>query len=137
MRRSGFTLIEVMITVAILAILAAVALPQYSQYVMRGRITEATSTLSTARVRMEQYFQDNRTYTGACTNGTVAPVIPRTTAFTFACSGLSGTGYTITATGDGSMAGFSYTINQANQRGTTSPWGNNAGCWVLKKDGSC
>lgn len=137
MRRSGFTLIEVMITVAILAILAAVALPQYSQYVMRGRITEATSNLSTARVRMEQYFQDNRTYVNACNAGTVAPPIPSTTSFSFACSGLAADTYTITATGTGPMAGFTYTINQANQRGTTSPWGNNSTCWILKKDGSC
>ena len=60
---SGFTLIEVMITVAIVAILAAIAVPSYNEYVQRARITEATSNLSDMRNKMEQYFQDNRTWT--------------------------------------------------------------------------
>ena len=58
----GFTLIELMITVAIAAILAAVAIPMYRDYVVRSRIIDATSRLSDFRVRMEQYFMDNRTY---------------------------------------------------------------------------
>ncbi len=59
---SGFTLIEMMITVAIVAILASVALPSYSEYVLRSKTEEATSGLAELRVRMEQYFQDNRKY---------------------------------------------------------------------------
>ena len=62
----GFTLIELMIVVAIIGILAAVALPAYNDYVRRGKIANATSVLSMMRVQMEQYFQDNRTYVGAC-----------------------------------------------------------------------
>ena len=54
----GFTLIELMITVAIIAILAAVALPAYSTYVTRARITDAVKGLSEMRLKMEQYFQD-------------------------------------------------------------------------------
>ena len=61
-RHSGFTLIEVMITIAIVAILAAVALPNYSAYITRGKIAEATSALLAMRTKMEQYWQDNRTY---------------------------------------------------------------------------
>ncbi|PKO92922.1 MAG: hypothetical protein CVU16_06060 [Betaproteobacteria bacterium HGW-Betaproteobacteria-10] len=136
----GFTLIEVMIVVVIIGILAAIALPNYSEYVTRSRVPEATSGLSDMRVRMEQYFQDNRTYVGACVAGTVAP-LPTATNFTFACSGLAATTYTVTATGGGPMAGFSYTVNQSNGRSSTmsspSTWTGNAGCWVTKKDGSC
>src|SRR6266851_5361113 len=63
---TGFTLIEVMITVAIVAILAAVAIPSYTDYITRSKIQEATTTLLAQRTKMEQYFQDQRTYSGAC-----------------------------------------------------------------------
>ena len=140
-RPRGFTLIELMIAVAIIAILAAVAIPSYSEYVRRGRITEAVSALSGMRVKMEQYFQDNRTYVGACAAGTVAPMPTNTTNFTYNCPTLTATTYTITATGQGGLAGYSYSIDQSNVRSTTmtapSTWPSNATCWVLKKDGSC
>ena len=59
---SGFTLIEVMITVAIVAILGSIALPAYFDYVRRGQLPEAFSNLADYRVKMEQYYQDNRNY---------------------------------------------------------------------------
>lgn len=139
-RSRGFTLIELMIAIAIVAILSAIALPSYTEYVRRGRVTEATAGLSAMRVRMEQYFQDNRTYVGACVNGTIAPLPASSPNFTFSCPTLTGGLYTVAATGTGSMLNFGYGINQANQRTTTavpSGWSNPGNCWVLKKDGSC
>src|SRR5664279_3839562 len=65
-RVRGFTLIEVMIVVAIVAVLAAIALPSYTDYIRRGKIIDATSKLSDARVHLEQWFQDNRSYLRAC-----------------------------------------------------------------------
>lgn len=137
----GFTLIELMIVVVIVAILAAIAIPSYQDYIRRGRITEAVSALSEARVKMEQFFQDNRTYVGTCVAGTVAPPLTNTANWTFACSGQSTTAYLITATGISGMAGFVYTIDQANTRTTTAlptGWtGTGNTCWVIRKDGSC
>ena len=137
----GFTLVELLVVVAVIGILAAIAVPQYSDHVMRSKIAEATATLSEHRVRMEQYFQDNRTYVGACAAGTVAPT-PTGRYFTYACSNLAATTYTVTATGVASqgMNGFVYTINQANARATTgvpTGWATNTNCWVTKKGGVC
>jgi type IV pilus assembly protein PilE len=136
----GFTLIELMITVAIVAILAAIVVPSYRDYITRSRITEATSNLSTWRVRMEQYYQDNRDYTNACVGTTLATPPPATTNFQFGCGNMGLTTYTLTATGINSMNLFIYTVDQNNLRKTTGApagWNTSATCWVLKRDGSC
>ena len=135
----GFTLIELMITVAIVAILAAVALPSYTQYVLRAKITEASSSLSDMRLKMERFFQDNRTYVGACQLNTVAPP-PASPNFSYACNNLTATTYEVTATGTGSMLGFVFYVDQnATQKTTGVPagWTTSPSCWVLRKDGSC
>ena len=122
----GFTLAELLTVVGIIAILAAIGVPAYNDYAIRGKIAEATSNLSDGRVKLEQFFQDNRTYTGG-------PAPAATTYFNYALSGASTTAYTLTATGKASMLGYSYTINQANTRGSTvpadwTPTGGSASC---------
>jgi type IV pilus assembly protein PilE len=127
-RDRGFTLIELMITVAIAAILLSVAIPAYRDYVRRGAIEEVTAVLGSGRVVMEQYFLDNRTYVDA-------PCPASTRYFAIACARAAGT-YTITATGAGNMATFVYTIDQADTRTTAGPWGA-GNCWVTRKGDSC
>jgi type IV pilus assembly protein PilE len=127
----GFTLIELMVVVAVIAILASVAFPAYTDYVTRGKLTQATSGLSDGRVKMEQYFPDNRTYVGG-------PCPSATEYFSFACTNLSATTYTITATGvPANLAGFSYTINESNLKTSNTPWGVGATCWITRKGDSC
>lgn len=135
---AGFSLIEVMVVVVVIGILTMVALPSYSDYVIRGKIAEATSALSDGRVKMEQFFQDNKTYVG----GTCPPT---TESFTYNCSDLSNTTYTITANGKAgsNVANFSFSIDQTNTRRTTgvkSGWTSATlpqNCWITKKGGTC
>lgn len=137
-RAYGFTLIELLIVVAVIGILAAIAIPQYNDYVMRARIPGATSVLADMSTKMEQFFQDNRTYVGACVAGTVAPLPAGTTDFTFACPTLTATTFTVTATGQGKMNGFVFQITQSGRDTTSVPagWGGaNGGCWVTSKGG--
>jgi len=136
----GFTLIELMVTVAIIAILTAIALPAYTDYVTRAKLTDATSQLADGRVKLEQYFQDNKTY--ANVGAIVSPCPSSTRYFTLACSNLTATTFTITATGIGSLSSFVYTIDQNNTKQTTNlptRWGTATpyACWILKKGDTC
>ncbi len=135
--QTGFTLVELMIVVAIVGILAAVALPAYTDYVTRGRLPDATSGLAAKQVQMEQFFQDNRTYIDApaCNSDTT-----RSPNFDFSCSAVTATTFTLQAVGKGAAAGFTFTVDHANSKATpTVPtgWTTSATCWISKKGGIC
>jgi type IV pilus assembly protein PilE len=136
-KHSGFTLIELMIVVAIIAILSAIALPAYTSYVTRARIPEATTALAAKRVKMEQFFQDNRTYVGSSAGAADSAT---SKYFDFSSVSTAST-YTLTATGKAAMTGFTFTVDQANAKTSTvtgvSGWSGNAACWVTKQGGTC
>lgn len=148
-RYAGFTLIELMIAVAIAGILAAVALPAYNDYVRRGKLAEAHSQLADLRVKMEQWFQDNRSYLNGAACGAAMPGTAQGVKFfTFTCPGPTATTYTITATGIATQGldGISFSITESNVKSTTVTGGSamasagyasNANCWVIRKGGSC
>src|SRR6266513_6377180 len=153
-RPTGFTLIELMVTVAVVAILAAIAIPNYTDYVKRGKITEATSALLSMRTKMEQYFQDNRFYAppvgspvlAPCTAGSSVPV-PTLQYFSITCTVPDATHYRIQADGtDSTLVGLRFTIDEGNVRATTVTSGSpmdqagytpNANCWTIRKGGQC
>lgn len=147
----GFTLIEVMIVVAIVAILASVAYPSYTQYIRRGQLQEAFTNLANYRIRMEQYYQDNRRYTeaaaantcrgAAAQNLTAAELGGTDQFFDYTCvPANNGQTYTLTATGArGTTAGYVYTINEEGTRATTlfANGAVNLACWSSKSGAAC
>jgi type IV pilus assembly protein PilE len=139
----GFTLIELMIAVAIVGILAAIAIPAYGNYILKARLTDAFMKLSSLQVSMQNFYQDNRNYG---TSGECALNVAKSNSadFTYTCAtSNSDQNYTITATGAGTSRtyGFVFTITDAGLKKTTATGSGWAGagndCWVTNSEGRC
>lgn len=144
MKRSktgGFTLMELLVTLVIVAIVSAIAIPNYTKYALTGKVSEATSTLASVRVSLEQYYQDNRNY--GSTASTCGVAMPTGKYFTYTCnwgSGATNQGYLITATGNSTVGGATYTVDQANAKKTTAfpkATGLPKACWITADNGTC
>ena len=142
MKQKGFTMIELLVVVAIIGILAAIALPLYSAYVVRGKLAEAPTDLATFRVQMEQYYQDNRAYGTA--GGSCGVTAPTGTYFTYSCAmGATTDSYTATAESVsgalGSAGDYTYTVDSNNNQATTKFAGTSVSysCWITKAGDSC
>ena len=144
---TGFTLIELMVVCSIVAILAAIAVPSYTDYVRRSQLTEAFNALSDYQIKLEQYYQDYKNYGNSsgttCANGTNAPswnnfVPAGAQYFTITCaltSSSNNQGYTLTATGSaGAAVGHVFTLTNGNVRRTTTFKGGTVSksCWLAR-----
>lgn len=100
MRRSvtGFTLIELMVVVAVVAILAAVALPSFREQVRKSRRSDAMAEVGRIQLGLERWRADHPSYSGYVLSSS-------SNYYTLTLSGVSGTGYTLTATPKGAQAG--------------------------------
>jgi type IV pilus assembly protein PilE len=112
-RQAGFTLIELMITVAIIGIIASIALPSYNSYIARAKRAEARSEILKAEAWLERYYTENNRYSSTAAATTTNPTafasnfgaVPATsTAYYNITLAVTSTGYTLTATRAGSMA---------------------------------
>jgi type IV pilus assembly protein PilE len=123
-RQSGFTLIELMITVAVVAILAAIAIPSYSDYVVRSRRNDVRISLAQSAQWMERFRAENRgSYTGAVLQaGTTVSPTRGTVMYDIAVVvDATGATYQLTATPRvggpmGSDACAAYTLASDGQR---------------------
>lgn len=127
----GFSLVELMTVVLIIGVLAAIAMPQYDEYVLKGRLSEGMSLLSELQIRQEQYYQDNRTYM----NG----MAPRAagTVFTATSCVTANSGQTYVCTADAPGISYRYTVTEAGAKTTRKPDTSTVNCWLKSSTGTC
>ena len=143
-QQCGITLLELLIVVAIIAIISAFALPSYSQYVVNTKRTAATSTLLQIADRQQQFFMDNKTYADDLTNlgyaenplfvaddGRSVPAGDADAVYVLTLTGVAATTYTAAAAPLGGQLKRdaecgTLTLNQA---GTRDALGGGDDCW--------
>lgn len=141
----GFSLIEVMVVIIIIAIMASIGIPSYRQYMMRAQRADATGTLMRMASAQEKFYLQNNRYAGAAEMGPAPPAglgIPTTEhgyytlAVAPAAAGLAA-GYTATATVPGGSPQqsdtdcVSFTVNEQGVRTSMDNGGmdSSAECW--------
>ena len=143
-QQRGFSLLELMIVVAIIAIISAIAYPSYMEFVVTAKRTTASSALLQVADKQQQFFMDNKSYTNDLTNlGFAAnPLIinddgdsvasgDSASIYSISLSNVTATTYTATAApqkvqADRDSECASYTITQAGKKGHT---GTGDDCW--------
>jgi type IV pilus assembly protein PilE len=125
----GFTLIEAVVVMAVAAILAAVAIPNYSEYVMRSHRSAVQSFISDVASRQSQFFVDRRSYAATVAALNMTPPAEVAARYAIAIAVVAGppAGFQVSATPTGSQATDrcgQLTIDQAGNRTavTTRCW---------------
>ncbi|KPZ65256.1 Fimbrial protein precursor [Pseudoalteromonas sp. P1-16-1b] len=131
--QKGFTLIELMIVVAIIGILAAVALPAYQDYTLKARFAEVKTSAASVKTTMAQCLQENNNIIASCDSyadlGIAAPVANDN----LASVAIAETTGVITATGTASAGGFTYTLTPPTVAAGAAP----SSTFVFTVGGTC
>lgn len=131
-KQRAFTLIEVMITVVIVSIIAAIAYPSYQSYVVKAKRADGMGALLNATSAMERFGAARNTYATAVAGTTFVQDVPANDPYyRLSLSNLGRSTYTITATPINSMAGKDgpLTITHAGVKTWTDKNGNTSNCW--------
>lgn len=135
-RSPGFTLLELLVAMAVAGLLTVIAIASYTSYIQRARLSEAFEGLTNYRLKMEQAFQDNGNFgTAAC----LVAVPADTPHFKFSCEiGNGGLSFVATAKGANKMEGRQFTVNDDGAQATTEFPGASglpAACWLTRAGG--
>lgn len=137
-RTRGFSLIELMIVVLIIAVLAAIAIPTYMTYVLHGRRAEAYALLEQDQAMLERCYSQNFTYTPAAPAACPAPTATSANGYYVLApaTAVTASGYTLAAAPAGPQARdtacASFTLTSANVRSAKNSAGadNTSVCWA-------
>ena len=128
----GFSLLELMVAVAILAIIGAIAFPSYISYVTNARRADGQTALLDLANRMERYFTMNNTYVGATLTAVGADATSPDGFYGLSITNTSATAYTLQAAPQGAQASDTtcgtLTLNELGQKGETGT-GTAQECW--------
>jgi type IV pilus assembly protein PilE len=131
--QSGLSLIEIVIALAVAALLGAVALPAYRDQVAKSRRTDAKTSLMTLAQLMERWYTERGSYAGATVGSSgIAPSASSQGFYTMSITAQDASGFTIRATPTGAQTGDacgSFTYTQAGTRGVTGGTKTAAQCW--------
>lgn len=97
-KQTGFTLVEVLITIAVVAVLIVIAVPAYTTYITKSRRSDGQSALLDMSNRMERYFTENNTYVGATPTALGVGTTSPSGHYTLSVPTATATTYTLQAT---------------------------------------
>lgn len=132
-RNAGFTLLELMIVVAVIAVLAAIVLPSYRDAVHRGRRADGTTALLDLANRMQRYYSENNTFQTATIANVGANATTPQGHYTLSIAAQAVNTYTIQAAPAGAQAGDTkcgtLTLTSASIRGRSGTEPDVSRCW--------